>query len=197
MKVCIIPAKGNSQRIPRKNLRPLFGRPIMAYSIDTARRCGLFDRIIVSTDDEEAAKVARGHGAEVMMRSPALENIGTQELGSIIVKRLCDRDKTPRHVCVLYATAPLLLPSDLGDGLLEMAAQNALYAYAVHETTLEHAGAYYWGEGWAFLHEIPLVGPRTVMMPLPDERVVDVNTEIDWRECERKYAALHPECARS
>lgn len=194
MRVAIIPARGGSARIPRKNVRPFFGRPIIAYSIDAARLCALFDRIIVSTDDEEIARIARSNGAEVMMRSENLATAGTQDIGSLVVQRLCERDKAPRHACVIYATAPLMLPHDIVRGF--QALEGELFSYAVHEKTGIDAGAFYWAEGWALLHNFPL-GPRTVKVPMPDERVQDINVEIDWLECEQKYMRLHPECARS
>ena len=75
MKVAVIPARGGSKRIPRKNIRPFMGRPMIAHSIEAAQACALFDRILVSTDDEEIAVVARSHGAEVpFMRPPELSD---------------------------------------------------------------------------------------------------------------------------
>ena len=71
MRLCVIPARGGSKRIPRKNIRPFAGRPIIAYSIDAARESGLFDRIMVSTDDAEIAEVAHGVGAEIPFLRPA------------------------------------------------------------------------------------------------------------------------------
>ena len=62
MRVAVIPARGGSKRIPRKNIRDFAGKPIIAYSIDCAKQSGLFDRIIVSTDDEEIADVATRFG---------------------------------------------------------------------------------------------------------------------------------------
>ena len=76
MKVAVIPARGGSKRIPRKNIRDFAGKPIIAYSIDCAKQSGLFDRIIVSTDDEEIADVARDFGAEVpFLRPPDLADV--------------------------------------------------------------------------------------------------------------------------
>ena len=73
MIVAVIPARGGSKRIPRKNIGDFFGQPILAYSIQAAQRSRLFDRILVSTDDEEIAAVARKWGAETpFLRPPAL-----------------------------------------------------------------------------------------------------------------------------
>lgn len=64
-KLCIIPARGGSKRIPRKNIKDFLGKPIIAYSIETALKSGLFDEVMVSTDDEEIAQVAKKYGANV------------------------------------------------------------------------------------------------------------------------------------
>jgi len=68
--VAIIPARGGSKRIPRKNIKPFHGKPLIAYSIETALKSKLFDQIIVSTDDEEIADVAKKYGAEVPFIRP-------------------------------------------------------------------------------------------------------------------------------
>jgi CMP-N,N'-diacetyllegionaminic acid synthase len=69
--VCLIPARGGSKGLPRKNIRLLAGKPLIAYSIEAARGCPLIDRVIVSTDDDEIAAVAKKYGAEVPFRRPA------------------------------------------------------------------------------------------------------------------------------
>ena len=71
MNVAVIPARGGSKRIPRKNIRPFCGRPIIAYSIKAARQSNLFDRVLVSTDDLEIAEIAKEYGAEVPFTRPA------------------------------------------------------------------------------------------------------------------------------
>jgi len=71
MKVAVIPARGGSKRIAKKNIRPFFGKPVMAWSVEAARTSGCFDRIVVSTDDAEIAEIARFLGAEVPFIRPA------------------------------------------------------------------------------------------------------------------------------
>ncbi|MEK9135214.1 MAG: acylneuraminate cytidylyltransferase family protein [Patescibacteria group bacterium] len=69
--VAIILARGGSKRIPRKNVLPLAGKPLIAYTIEAAKRCGLINRIIVSTDDDEIAEVSRKYGAETPFKRPS------------------------------------------------------------------------------------------------------------------------------
>ena len=71
MRVAVIPARGGSKRIPNKNIRSFAGIPIINYSIEAARNSGCFDRVVVSTDDDVIAEVARAYGAEVPFRRPA------------------------------------------------------------------------------------------------------------------------------
>jgi CMP-N-acetylneuraminic acid synthetase len=71
MNIAIIPARGGSKRIPRKNIKPFHGKPMIAYSIDAAIASGCFDKVIVSTDDQDIADVAKQYGAEVPFLRPA------------------------------------------------------------------------------------------------------------------------------
>ncbi|MEA2099796.1 MAG: pseudaminic acid cytidylyltransferase [Campylobacterota bacterium] len=109
--ICIIPARGGSKRIPKKNIKDFFGKPLIAYSIQTAFDSQLFDRVIVSTDDDEIAKVAKEYGAEVpFMRADELADdfTGTVTVVESVIKRLKEDGEVYDYVCTLYATAPLL-----------------------------------------------------------------------------------------
>jgi pseudaminic acid cytidylyltransferase len=131
MSLCIIPARGGSKRIPRKNIAPFHGRPMIAWSIDAARASGLFDRIIVSTDDAGIAEVARAEGAEVPFLRPAdLSGDFTPTVDVIAhaVQAIGITLETP--VCCLYATAPFVRAGDLAEGLA-LLGEGATYAMAV------------------------------------------------------------------
>lgn len=116
MKIAVIPARGGSKRIPRKNIRPFAGQPIIAHSIAAARGAGLFDRIIVSTDDDEIAAVARAHGAEVpFLRPPELSNdtIGTTPVTQHAIRWFLDNGCAVSLACCIYPTAPFIAVGDL------------------------------------------------------------------------------------
>lgn len=120
MIVAIIPARGGSKRIPRKNVREFCGRPIIAWPIDAARQSGLFDRIIVSTDDPEIMEVAGAAGAETPFTRPA--ELSDDHTTTIPVVRhsvdwLTEHGCSVDLACCIYATAPLLRPQYLRDGL--------------------------------------------------------------------------------
>lgn len=127
--LCIIPARGGSKRIPRKNIRPFRGRPIIAYPIEAALASGCFDEVLVSTDDAEIAKVAREHGASVpFLRSTknAGDRAGTAEVFAEVIHELrkCGRDFA--SVCGLYATAVLVTVDQLRRGREMLRADPAL-----------------------------------------------------------------------
>lgn len=115
-RVAIIPARGGSKRIPRKNLREFLGRPMIAYPIALARGSGLFDRVVVSTDDDEIAALASEEGAEVPFRRPddlANDHAGTRPVIEHAIRAL-EHDGDPvALVCCLYPCTPLLEEGDL------------------------------------------------------------------------------------
>jgi pseudaminic acid cytidylyltransferase len=120
VRVAVIPARGGSKRIPRKNVKPFCGKPMIAWSIDAARESGCFERIVVSTDDAEIARVARDCGAEVPFLRPARladDHAGTGAVLRHAIEWLAGRGDDPELACCLYATAPFVLPSDIVRGL--------------------------------------------------------------------------------
>ena len=109
--LCIIPARGGSKRIPRKNIKPFQGKPIMAYSIEAALQSSLFDEVMVSTDDEEFAEVAKQFGASVpFLRSAATANdyATTVDVLIEVVDTYRKQGKEFDNVCCLYSTAPFV-----------------------------------------------------------------------------------------
>jgi len=134
MIVAVIPARGGSKRIPRKNIRPFAGKPIIAYSIAAARACGLFDRIIVSTDDEEIAGVARDFGAETpFLRPPELsdDHTGTDPVTAHALTWLADRGEDAEFACCIYSTAPFIQAADLRRGYEALVSTGRSFAFAV------------------------------------------------------------------
>ena len=111
MNICVIPARGGSKRIPRKNIKPFLGRPIIACSIEAAIQSNCFDQIIVSTDDDEIAQVSQSYGAQVPFTRPEKlsdDHTGTVPVVKHAIQWLEDRGKHIENVCCLYATAPFI-----------------------------------------------------------------------------------------
>ena len=118
--IAIIPARGGSKRIPRKNIRDFFGKPIIAYSIEAALASGIFDEVMVSTDDEEIAKVAQEYGAKVpFFRSE--ENSGDMAMTvPVLIEVLQEYEKIGRvynYLCCIYPCAPFVTAGRLKEGM--------------------------------------------------------------------------------
>ena len=191
--VCIIPARAGSTRIPGKNLKEFHGQPIIAYSINTAARSGLFSMgVYVSTEDSVTANVAWSLGASVHVRRPELaENaVGTQTVMAAALKELFpDERNRPEIACCLYATSPLLTVGDLRRGWASYLSGIAAYAYSAGPDG-QDAGNFYFGHSESFISGMPLEG-HGLPVPLPAERTIDINHIDDWIRAEHMYAALH------
>lgn len=134
MKLAVIPARGGSKRIPRKNIKPFAGKPMIAWSIEAALASGCFDRVIVSTDDAEIADVARAHGAEVPFMRPSKlsdDHVGTIPVVAHAVDWMAQQVGPVELACCLYATAPFVQAQDLSQGLAVLLKSGAQYAFTV------------------------------------------------------------------
>lgn len=134
MRLCIIPARGGSKRIHRKNIRDFYGKPIFAWSIEAAINSECFDRIIVSTDDEEIAFVAKRYGAEVPFMRPAHLADDYTSTTAVIAHAIDwqnSHGEAADKVCCLYATAPFVQATDLQKGLDILESSEAEYAFSV------------------------------------------------------------------
>lgn len=134
MKVAVIPARGGSKRIPRKNIRNFCGKPMLAWSIDAALKSGCVDRVVVSTDDPEIASVAQEHGADVPFMRPA--NLADDYAGTTVVVQhavqwLISQGVDVSEACCLYATAPFVTAEDLRRGFDLLVQSGASYAFSV------------------------------------------------------------------
>ena len=218
MSLCVIPARGGSKRIPRKNVRDFCGRPMIGWSIAAAREAGL--RVVVSTDDGGIAEVARSEGAEVPFLRPA--ELADDMTGTVPVIAHAVRELGAEGpVCCLYATAPFVRAEDLAAG--RAALGGATYAFPVttfpfpiqralflgedgavamrepeHETTRSQdlreawhdAGQFYWGRAEAWAAGLPLYSSGARGVPVPRARVQDIDTEEDWARAEWLFRAM-------
>jgi pseudaminic acid cytidylyltransferase len=226
MKLAVIPARGGSKRIPRKNVRPFAGRPMIGYAVAAARAAQLFDRIIVSTDDAEIASISVSLGAEVPFMRPAEladDHTPTVPVVSHAIEACRALGWHASQVCCIYPGVPFLQAADLR-AALALLEQGADYAFPVTpfpsaiqralrrepdgsarpffpefastrtqdlEPAFHDAGQFYWGrvEAWLAGLNIHLHG-RTILVP--PWRVVDIDTQEDWRRAELLYGSLRP-----
>ena len=226
MKIAVIPARGGSKRIPRKNIKEFCGRPMIAWAISAAKESGLFDRIIVSTDDEEIAALARSWGAETPFVRPA--NLAddltpTVPVVAHAVKSCLDFGWVTDYVCCVYPCVPFLQVSDLIMALDLAQERNADFVYPVTEyahpiqramrqlsdgkmqflspeheltrtqdleKTYHDAGQFYWGKALAWL-EHKKMHTDGWGMPIPNWRVVDIDSIDDWKRAELVFKAIN------
>ena len=136
MKVAIIPARGGSKRIPRKNIKEFNGRPIIAWSILAAQESGLFDHIIVSTDDSEIRMIAEKYGATVPFIRPSDisdDHTPTVPVISHAVKEIEKLYQNIEYACCIYPCSPLLLASDMVEAFNMLESTGADFVYSVVE----------------------------------------------------------------
>lgn len=196
MRVAIIPARGGSTRIPRKNIKQFHGKPIIEYSIEAADRSGLFDVIYVSTEDAQIALIATKAGAKIIKRPKELaqDNIGTQEVMRHACLQIGDlmEGSLSFIACCIYPTAPLLNEEELKRGLDALQSNRTNhYAFSVGQNPLHDAGQFYFGYAWAFANNEPLISEKSVMVPISADRDCDINTLEDWQRAEEMYVKLN------
>ena len=132
--VAVIPARGGSKRIPHKNIKPFCGKPMIAYSIDAAKNAGIFDRIIVSTDSEKIASIAKEFGAEIPFMRPvelADDYTGTDAVILHALKWLIKDGGKIDYICCIYATAPFVKAEYIIKGYNLLRDKNAASCFSV------------------------------------------------------------------
>lgn len=226
MKIAVIPARGGSKRIPRKNIKNFCGRPMIAWAISATRESGLFDRIIVSTDDEEIAELARSLGAETPFVRPAdLADDLTPTVPVIAhaVTSCLNIGWVADYVCCVYPCVPFLQVGDLITALDLVQARHADFVFPVTEyahpiqramrqlpsgkmqflspefelartqdleKTYHDAGQFYWGKASAWLAHKKM-HTEGLGIPIPNWRVVDIDSTDDWKRAELIFNAIH------
>ena len=134
MRIAVIPARGGSKRIPRKNIKDFCGKPMIAWSIEAALQSGCFDEVVVSKDDLEIAEMARDNGAKVPFMRPqtlADDFTGTGPVVAHAIEQFKLAGQICQEVCCLYATAPFLRATDLQQGLQILRDRGSEYAFSV------------------------------------------------------------------
>lgn len=131
MNSCIIPARGGSKRIPRKNIKNFCGQPMLARAIDTAKHSQLFEQIIISTDDNEIADIAQTHGVTVIKRPAELADDYATTV-AVIRHAIADLS-ADSNICCLYPCTPLLRSNWLVESFKAWRNSNSLYCFPILE----------------------------------------------------------------
>jgi pseudaminic acid cytidylyltransferase len=226
MKIAVIPARGGSKRIPRKNIKDFCGKPMIAWSIKVAQESKLFDRIIVSTDDKEIARIAKDSGAETPFKRPVdLADDLTPTL-PVIAHAIASCIKlgwNVEYACCVYPCSPFLQVDDLVkahklaiDRKADFVYPVAEYAHPIQramrqlpnstmqfylpqfeltrtqdlEKSYHDAGQFYWGKTSAWLSNNKMHSDG-IGMPIPNWRVVDIDSEDDWKRATIIFKSLN------
>ncbi|WP_139453488.1 pseudaminic acid cytidylyltransferase [Campylobacter armoricus] len=134
--LCIIPARGGSKRIPRKNVIDFLGKPLISYSIESALNSGIFDDVIISSDDDEIIEVALKYGAKApFVRKKELSDDYTSSTAVIqnAIKTLEKQDQFYENICCLYATAPLINEDVLKKAYCEFIKEDCKFLFSACE----------------------------------------------------------------
>ncbi len=225
MNIAVIPARGGSKRIPRKNIKQFSGKPMIAWAISIALESNLFDEVIVSTDDDEIAGVARSWGAKTPFVRP--ENLAdditpTVPVVAHAITACSNLGWEIEYACCIYPCVPFLQVTDLVDALNILLDCNADFVYPVTEyahpvqrsmrrlpsgkmqfyspkfeltrtqdleKSYHDAGQFYWGKVAAWLDHKKM-HTDGLGMPIPNWRVVDIDSEDDWIRAAKIFQSL-------
>lgn len=222
--LAIIPARGGSKRIPRKNIREFLGKPVIAYSIEAAFASGLFDEVMVSTDDQEIAEIAERFGAKVPFERSE-DTAGDHATTFDVIKEVTETYRKQfntefKYVCCLYATAPLITPGRLTEGLTTLIEGGFSTVFPVvafsapvwrglrikngktemiwpeyRNTRSQDLPVVYHDAGqwyWLDLKKAPdsLYTENTSSLVLSEKEVQDIDNPDDWTLAEIKYRML-------
>lgn len=225
MNIAIIPARGGSKRIPRKNIKEFCGKPIIAYSIKAALKSNCFDRVIVSTDDHEIAEISQSYGAEIPFIRPKVVSDDFSTTIDVMQHAISElKLDTHNKICCLYATAPFLQIKDLAeaysllsdssldyvfsatefsfpiqralriknDGLIDMYQKDHINTRSQDlEKSYHDAGQFYFGHADSFIKGKPFfLDSQSRALLLPSYRVIDIDTEDDWKRAELMFKLL-------
>jgi CMP-N-acetylneuraminic acid synthetase len=187
MNIAIIPARGGSQRIPRKNIKRFKGSPMIFWAIDVAYNSGLFHKIVVSTEDDEIAEVSKRAGAEILTRPPCLaeDSIGTQDVAKhALESEFMSHLEEYKYACVIYPCVPLVESRDLIDSMERLISMPQYhYCYSTYLNG-QDCGAFYWGRTASFTDRVPLE-ENSIFYPL--NYACDINTMDDWVHAEKLF----------
>ncbi|MFV0536876.1 MAG: pseudaminic acid cytidylyltransferase [Dysgonomonas sp.] len=218
--LAVIPARGGSKRIPRKNIKDFCGKPIIAYSIEVALESGLFDEVMVSTDDGEILEIAKKYGAEVpFMRSK--ENSNDYATLSDVVDEVklsyLKENKYFEYICCILPTSPLITVESLKRGYWELIEKNAdsvspvvRFSYPIqralrminnkiqmfdskyrYSRSQDLESAYHdAGQFYWMKYDVGLRGKEKYGFEIPESQSQDIDNDIDFEIAQMKYRLL-------
>ena len=186
--IAIIAARGGSKRLPGKNIRKFFGKPIIKYVIVSALKSNCFDEVMVSTDDPKIARVALSAGASVPFLRSKENSSDNATIVNALVEVLAQYKKVDAVIPVVQYGHPIQRALCVKNGLLKMInPENMFKMTQDFEKTYYDVGQFYFLKSEKFLKTKKLFLPRTYPLVVSNEDVSDIDTLDDWKKAERKY----------
>ena len=190
MRVCVIPARGGSVRIPRKNIRDFRGKPMLQWAVEAAQASELFDVVMVSTDDEEIKALAVSLRCQVHMRMPDDGVKGTQDV-VVDVLRECELWREHFAVCTIYPCSPFLVGKLLDRAYHHFMGSDVAHLVSTYPKEMRDAGCFYWQSVDKLISGSRAWQEPTIAFPLPAWRCIDINDEGDWRMAEAMFDTIN------
>lgn len=208
--ICIIPARGNSTRIPGKNIKLFHGRPMIEYALDLAFDSHLFDKVYVTTDSKKIADVVNSY-INVASHYDRKPELGIIDRPVELAKNEATTLEVVGHAlesinagyedmtCVIYPCSPMLKKLDITSGMARLSEHKphgtASLAFSVGLDPLRDAGNFYLSHAGRFMNDkygapLPIHGMFSIMIPIPKERCIDINTMDDWKKAEQMFLGL-------
>ena len=220
MNIAIIPARGQSKRIPKKNIKLMLDRPIISWVIDAAMNSNIFDDIIVSTDNEEIAEISKKYGARIPFLRPSNlsdDYVGLHDVIVHSIKQLDNIKSDHDLFCCLLPTSIFFTKEDLISGYNKVKHENWKFSFSASEfqssifrsfklnnnggvemifpdqyktrtqdlhNCFYDASQFYWGKKMSWLNENILFSSHSYPIIIPNNRVIDIDNENDWKLAE-------------
>lgn len=186
--VALIPARSGSKRVPHKNIKFLDGHPLIAYSIAAAQQSGIFDAVIVSTDSDDYARIARHYDAEVPFLRPmelASDTSPDFEWVDFTLRKLRNSGREFDCFSILRPTSPFRLPSTINRAWQEFTADSAVDSLRAVEKCKQHPGKMWIVRGNRMMPLLPMGPPElpwhsSQYPALPEVYVQNASLEIAW-----------------
>lgn len=215
--LCIIPARGGSKRIPRKNIKIFKGKPIIEYPLEVAKKSGLFEKIIISTDDPEIAEKYKDYVPFMRSAENANDTAGVAEVALEVLGRLSSQGEYYYHFCMLFPTAVFVKEHDLivGCGLMTNGGYDSVFSVSRYTHPIERAmridglsmamvspenytkrtqdlPVSYYDAGQFYFVDVESLSKQKRFfmgksMGIEIKNVVDIDNEEDWARAERLY----------
>ncbi len=191
--LAIIPARGGSKRIPKKNIKNFLGKPIIQYSIEAALKSYCFDEVMVSTDNKEIAGLAESLGARIPFMRSARNADDYSGIAEVVLEVLTEYDKigkTFKYICCILPTAPFISVDKLQKAYTILLNKNYDKRSKDLDPIYHDSGQFAWVLKTSLVNKKQFFTENSGAIILSEMEVQDIDNENDWLIAEMKYKLL-------